>query len=169
MGKFSTEALAKRHDRGAFDCGMEELNVYLRQQASQDVKKLAAAVFVMVPADQPKRIAGFYTLSSASVRLSDIPEQRRTKFARYPDVPAILVGRLARDVGFPGLGAKLLVDAFTRSQRVADEIAATVILVDAKNDHARKFYQTFGFQAVLDRPDRLFLPMKTVADVLADD
>lgn len=169
MGEFTTEALAKRHDRASFDCGVEELNVYLRQQASQDVKKLAAAVFVMAPVDQPKRIAGFYTLSSASARLSDIPQQRRTRFARYPDVPAILIGRLARDVGFPGLGSKLLVDAFTRSQRVADEIAATVILVDAKNDHARKFYESFGFQAVLDRPDRMFIPMKTVADVLVDD
>jgi len=169
MGEFTTEALAKRHDRASFDCGVEELNAYLRQQARQDVKKLAAAVFVMIPTDQPKRIAGFYTLSSASVRLGDIPEQRRAKFARYPDVPAILIGRLARDVGFPGLGARLLADAFHRSQRVADEIAATVILVDAKNDHARKFYKSFGFESVLGSPDRMFIPMKTVADVIADD
>ncbi len=166
MGEFISEALAKRHDRGGFDCGVEELNVYLRQQASQDAKKLAAAVFVLVPADETRRIAGFYTLCSAAVKLNGIPETRRRKFARYPDVPAILIGRLACDVDSPGIGGKLLVDAFTRSLRVAEEIAATVIIVDAKNDRAREFYDSFGFEGVFGSPDRMFIPMKTVSDVI---
>jgi len=168
MGEFVTEALARRHDRAAFDCGVEALNAYLRQQAGQDVKRLAAAVFVMVPTGRPKTIAGFHTLCSASVRLDGIPEQRRRKLARYPEVPAILIGRLARDINFPGLGGRLLVDALHRSQRVADEIAATVVLVDAKNSRAREFYRSYGFEGILNSPNRMFLPMRTVSEVLGE-
>ena len=166
MAEFVTKALAKHHDRGAFRCGVEELDSYLRQQAGQDIKRRAAAVFVMCPTVEAGKIAGYYTLCSASVKLSVIPESRRKRLARYPDVPAILIGRLARDVGFPGIGAKLLADAFARSLRVADEIAATVVLVDAKNERARKFYKAFGFETVQNSAKRMYIPLKTVSDAI---
>ncbi|XZE20705.1 hypothetical protein SH449x_000589 [Pirellulaceae bacterium SH449] len=83
------------------------------------------------------------------------------KLPRYPEIPAILVGRLARDVNHPGVGAFLLCDAFTRCVRVASEIAASLIVVDSKGESATCFYKKFGFISLQNLPDRMFLPMQT--------
>ena len=168
MTRFVCEPLAKHHDRVAFRCGDAELDEYLRRQAGQDMRRRVAAVFVMVPQDQPQRIAGFYTLSSASIVLEDLPAEIVAKLPRYPAVPAVLLGRLARDVDFPGVGRLLLLDALARSLRCCREIAAAVVLVDAKHDAARRFYGRYGFEAVPGEPRRMFLPMKTVERLLTE-
>ncbi len=166
MSKFVCEPLARRHDRKAFSCGVPELDEYLRQRATQDMRRRVAAVFVLAPKDEPNRIAGFYSLSSASIVLDELPDALVKKLPRYPVVPAVLIGRLARDVNFPGVGGLLLLDALARSLRHADEVAAAVVLVDAKNEQAREFYARFGFVQVAQTTNRMFLPMKTVEQLL---
>jgi hypothetical protein len=168
MTGFVCEPLAKHHDRQTFRCGDAELDEYLRERAGQDMRRRVAAVFVAVPQDQPQRVGGFYTLSSASIVLEDLPPEITKRLPRYPTVPAILLGRLARDVGFPGLGKLLLVDALARSLRSCEEVAAAVVLVDAKHDAARRFYARYGFEEVPRKPNRMFLPMKTVEKLLAE-
>jgi hypothetical protein len=166
MSSFICERLAKQHDRKAFDCGVPELDEYLRQRAGQDVRRRVAAVFVMVPEGEPTRIAGYYSLSSASITLDGLPDEVVKRLPRYPVVPAVLIGRLARDAGFPGAGRFLLLDALARSLRHTEEVASAVILVDAKNAQARAFYSRYGFTKVTDLPNRMFLPMKTVEQLL---
>jgi len=168
MTGFVCEPLAKHHDRQAFRCGDAELDEYLSQRAGQDMRRRVAAVFVVVPEGEPKRIAGFYTLSSASIALEELPLEITKALPRYPVVPAVLLGRLARDVNFPGLGKLLLLDALARSHRYSGEVAAAAVLVDAKRDQARRFYARYGFEEVPDRPHRMFLPMKTVERLLAE-
>ena len=164
--KFTCEPLGKQHNRTAFRCGVPELDEYLQQRASQDMRRRVAAVFVMVPQDEPSRIAGYYTLSSASVILDQLPDTMAKKLPRYPSVPAVLVGRLARDLGFSGAGEFLLLDALARSFEHSDKVAAAVVLVDAKNARARTFYARYGFVEIVDIPDRMFLPMKTIEKLL---
>lgn len=166
MSEFVCERLAKHHDRKAFDCDVPELNDYLRRRASQDMRRRVAAVFVMVPEDEPKRIAGYYSLSSAAIALDELPDDVVKRMPRYPAVPAVLIGRLARDVNFPGVGKLLLLDALARSLRHTDEVASAVVLVDAKNEQARQFYSRYGFCEVAGIPNRMFLPMNTVATLL---
>lgn len=162
MTAFICEPLTKHHDREPFQCGIAELDAYLKQQASQDLRKRVAAVFVMVPESEPNRVVGFYTLSSASVVLGELPDDVVRRLPRYPVVPAVLLGRLARDLDFPGLGKRLLLDALARSLRHAQAVAAAVVVVDAKNDNARQFYARFDFRGLQKTPNRMFLPMKTV-------
>jgi GNAT superfamily N-acetyltransferase len=166
MNTFVCEPLARRHDRKAFSCGVPELDEYLRQRATQDMRRRVAAVFVMVPKGEPSRIAGYYTLSSASIVLDELPDEFAKKLPHYPAVPAVLIGRLARDVNFPGVGRLLLIDALTHSLRHADEVAAAVVLVDVKNEQAREFYARYGFVPVAQTANRMFLPMKTVEQLL---
>lgn len=169
MTDFVCEPLAKHHDRSLFLCGVADLDDYLQRRAYQDVRRRVAAVFVLVPEDQPQRIAGFYCLSSASIVLEELPPELVRHLPRYPSVPAILLGRLARDVNFPGVGRLLLLNALDRSLRHSKEVAAAVVLVDAKDDHARRFYARYGFQEVPGEGHRMFLPMKTVSDFLDAD
>ena len=125
------------------------------------MKRRAAAVFVLTPQTEPSRIAGFYTLCSTSIELSSLPKDLVKKLPRYPDVPAIRIGRLARDVAFPGAGALLVSDALTRCVRVAAEVAATVVVVDSKGETATRFYKDFGFITLPKLPRRMFLPLAT--------
>jgi hypothetical protein len=167
MTGFVCEPLAKHHDRQALRCGDAELDEYFRQRAGQDMRRRVAAVFVAIPEDRPQHVAGFYRLSSASIVLEDLPLEIVKRLPRYPVVPAVLLGRLARDVGFPGMGKLLLVDALARCLRSCEEVAAAVVLVDAKHDAARRFYGGYGFEEVPHKPNRMFLPMKTVEKLLA--
>jgi len=166
MSRFVCTPLAPHHDRRHFHCGVPDLDDYLRRRAGQDVRRRAAAVFVLSPVEQPNRIAGYYTLSAASIVLAGLPNEVAKRLPRYPHIPAVLIGRLARDAEFPGTGKLILMDALSRSFRHSTEIEAAVILVDAKNDHARGFHSHFGFTALGGNQRRMFLPMKTVERLL---
>jgi len=75
MSPYRCELLARHHDRQAFRCGVPELDDYLAQRAGQDMRRHVSAVFVLVPEREPHRVAGYYTLSSASVVLADLPDE----------------------------------------------------------------------------------------------
>lgn len=157
---FLLTPLSASHDRTTFHCHSEPLNRYLREQASQDIRRRVAACFVALTQDQ--RIAGYYTLASASLLLTDLPANISKKLPRYPTVPAVRMGRLAIDKSFTGqgLGGALLADALDRAARA--EIAAFALVVDAKDNAAVSFYQHHGFIALPDSPMTLFLPLATV-------
>jgi predicted GNAT family N-acyltransferase len=119
------------------------------------------ACYVALTEDQ--RIAGYYTLASASVLLADLPMALSKRLPRYPTVPAIRMGRLAVDNEFKGigLGGALLADALTRS--MCSEIAAYALMVDAKDDSATAFYKHHGLAELPNQPLKLFLPLATVS------
>lgn len=157
---FRLAPLDVTYDRAAFNSGSEPLNRYLREQVSQDVRRRMAACFVALV--DKNRIAGYYTLASASLLLADLPASISKKLPRYPTVPAVRMGRLAVDQEFngQGLGGALLADALDRAAR--SEIAAYALMVDAKDKAAAAFYRYHGFIALPDSPLALFLPLATV-------
>ncbi|MFO0152635.1 MAG: GNAT family N-acetyltransferase, partial [Burkholderiales bacterium] len=68
---FSLALLDATHDRTTFRSDSEPLNRYLRAQVTQDIRRRVAACFVAITDEQ--RIAGYYTLASASILLVDLP------------------------------------------------------------------------------------------------
>ena len=157
---FSLALLDATHDRTTFRSDSEPLNHNLREQVTQDIRRRVAACFVAITDEQ--RIAGYYTLASASILLVDLPTNMSKKLPRYPTVPAVRMGRLAVDRAFKGqgLGGALLADALDRAAR--SEIAAFALFVDAKDKVATNFYQHHGFIALPNSPRSLFLPLSTV-------
>jgi predicted GNAT family N-acyltransferase len=164
-GAFLVEPLNPQHDRERFDCGVEALNRYLRTQARQEMDRGGAVIYVLVPADQPTTVAGYYSLSSTAVRLSDLPDATRKRLPRYPLVPATLLGRLAVDQAHRGrgFGERLLVDSLQRSLTASRSVASVAVIVDAKDAAGAAFYARYGFIAFPNQPLRLFLPIKTIA------
>jgi len=152
------------HDRNDFDSGVHELNRYLRYQVSQDIKRRVTACFVAVNDDL--RITGYYTLSTASIPLNDLPEKIKHKLPRYDSVPAIRMGRLAVDKAFQGkgLGGALLVNSLKRAIKL--EIPAALFFVDAKDNNAVSFYEKFGFIPLIDRRLSLFIPLSTIGKLM---
>jgi GNAT superfamily N-acetyltransferase len=159
------EPLGRQHDRAAFACGNEVLDRYLKGIASQDARRLVAAPFVLVATTAPKTILGYYTLSAFGIDLGNLPTEVSRKLPAYPIVPATLLGRLAVDQRYrkQGIGEFLLMDALHRAYVQSAQIAAVAVVVDAADASAVRFYRHFNFIALPDRPDRLFLPMKTIA------
>lgn len=154
---FRVAPLDPAQHRRAFNSGSEPLDRYFRQQVTQDIRRRVAACFVALTRED--RIAGYYTLASASVLLAELPEQLCKKLPRYPSVPAVRMGRLAVDLDFKGqgLGGTLLADALARVIR--SEIAAYALVVDAKDDTAAAFYRHHGFIETAGEPPTLFLPL----------
>ena len=159
---FKIEPLGKKHDRAAFFCGKDSLDQYLKKQAGQSAGKNLAAVLVLTP--DGKRIAGYYTLSSYAVKLDEIPEDIAKKLTRMQEIPATLLGRLARSVEFrgQGIGETLLVDALKKAFQNSTHVASWAVIVDAKDEEAAEFYKRYGFISFPSRPNRLFLPMASI-------
>lgn len=154
------------HDRSRFSCGQPELDDWFRRRASQDERRNVSRVFVAV--DDTEGVIGFYSLSSFTLVLDDLPAAIARKLPRYGTIPAALIGRLARDERMrgKGIGELLLADAVTRILGAAQSLAVFAIVVDAKDDVAARFYESFGFQRFPSRPSRLFLPAATAAAAL---
>jgi GNAT superfamily N-acetyltransferase len=152
--------LAAEHDRTSFASGSEPLDHYLRQQVTQDIRRRITACFVAVAPEG--RIAGYYTLASASLVLAALPPETARRLPRYPSIPAVRLGRLAVDQAFRGhgLGSALLADALARAAR--SEIAAFAMAVDAKDQAALDFYLHHGFISLPDSPMTLFLSLAMV-------
>jgi ribosomal protein S18 acetylase RimI-like enzyme len=158
---FSIELLTSRHEREAFQCGVEPLDRYFKRQVSQDVRRRATACYVVTEI-ATGAIAGYYTLAAGSVLLSVMPQTLAKKLPRYPDVPVARLGRLAVDAKFRGrkLGAVLLWDAIQRSAR--SEVIVYGVIVDAKDAAATAFYEHHGFIKLSPDARQLILPLANI-------
>jgi GNAT superfamily N-acetyltransferase len=150
-----------RHDRSAFDCGDRELNDWLRTRASPAHRIGSARVYVFHEGDGLVR--GFYTLSAGSIERGDVPP--RLAKGQPSRIPAIMIGRFAVDVTMQGqgLGRQLLRDALERAVKISSTVGIACIIVDAKDDVSRAFYERLGFVRITVDGYRLVLPM---ADLL---
>ena len=104
---------------------------------------------------------------ATGILLSDLPAETIRTLPRYNLIPATSIGRLAVDERYrgQGFGRYLLADALFRSWR--NEIASFAVVVDAKDDSARSFYEREGFLALPDQPLKLFRPMADIAKLFA--
>jgi GNAT superfamily N-acetyltransferase len=161
--RYCLELLGKQHDRLRFTCGVESLDLYLKTQASQDMRRKANAVFVLVPIASPQTIAGYFTLCAYGLAPGAIPEEARKHIPKYPVVSATLIGRLAlaQDFQGKGLGSFLLAEALRKAYVNADVVGSSMVVVDAIDENAARFYSAHGFVRMPDSM-RLMLPMRTI-------
>jgi ribosomal protein S18 acetylase RimI-like enzyme len=142
------------------------LNDFLKNRARKEMAAGASACFVIVPEGDPGCVAGFYTLSAAVIVRTDLPDAVTKKLPRYLEMPATLLGRLARDVRFKGqgIGDRLMASVLHRAVAATAEVASWAIVTDPKDEAAGKFYVSFGFQQLTEH--RVSLTMKQAAEWL---
>jgi GNAT superfamily N-acetyltransferase len=164
MPDWIVENLAAHHDRGAFDCGNQNLTDWFRYQAGQFEKKDLARTYVLVSASQTALVGGYYSISTCQIRYEELPSAHSKGLPRRLMIPAVLLGKLAVDKSRQGqgLGSALLMHTFQRVLHPANEIGIRVVMVDAIDGSASDFYLKQGFIAMPDHPNRLFIPVHVI-------
>lgn len=167
MTAYFSEALGA-HGRSAFKSGNERIDSYFQKIVSQDIKRGYAACYVLVE-KASQRVAGFYTLSSHGIPLTELPADIARKLPRYPSIPAVLIGWLGCDLAFRGqqVGAMLLADAITRL--ASAPVGVHAICADAIDDAAAAFYREHQFQAFVSRANGFYLPLKTALALMGQN
>ena len=154
----------RKHDREAFICEEKALNDYIRKHANRDSKTDISRCFVISTEDNPGIIRGYYTLSATSISLSTLPPKIAKKLPNRDQVPATLLGRIARDLSYKNenVGQHLMYSALHRARNASLEVASHGIVLDPKNERLAAYYQHYGFFRIQEgsKSFRMFLPMK---------
>jgi GNAT superfamily N-acetyltransferase len=148
------------HDCAGFDCGIPVLNDYLARFATQHRRRGISQTYVLIDPAAPALVLGYYTLSAAQIDVEQIADADRKRLPRYP-IPCFRMGRLAcrSDCQGQGFGRLLIGCAVERCLKTREEIASFALIVDAKDDKAKTFYEHYGFTPCTDRPRTLYLPL----------
>lgn len=160
----SSEALSPAHklsgddETDSFDCGQDDLNRFLKRFALVNQAANTAQTYVTCRA---KRVVGYYSLAVGSVQREDSPPRAVKGMARHP-VPVMVLARLAvdRSEQRSGIGKGLLKDALLRTAQAADIAGIRALVVHAKDDDARRWYEQFDFEPSPTDPLHLFLLLK---------
>lgn len=156
------EELSQKHDRTQFDCGVQELNRYLKNIARQHLVKGISRTFVLIEEKQPEIILGYFTLAFCEVQAEVLPKNFAKK---YPSrVPAAKLARLAvsKNHQRKGFGKNMKVNALERALIISRNIGIMGFFVDAKDEKARKYYEQFGFIPMPDNRLQLFLALSSL-------
>lgn len=163
----AVEKLNTTHDVDSFDCGKPPLNNFLQRYALVNQKAGSAQTYVVSRGQQ--RVVGYYSLAVGGVEHEDSPARVGRGLAKHP-IPVMLLARLAIDQSEHGrgLGKALLKDALLRTTQAADIAGIRALLVHAKDDEARAWYERFDFEASPTDPYHLFLLMKDLKALLGE-
>ena len=157
------EPVSRKHDRKAFDCGDAAMSDFLLRYARQSHDLGAAKTFLAIDDGDNKTILGFYSLAPGALAYADTPEMMR-RLARH-DVPGFRLARIATHVRVQGqgLGGQLLAAAARRCLRAAAEVGGVVLIIDAKNDRAARWYASYGAVPLHNRPLTLLMSLASFA------
>lgn len=157
----SIEQLSADHDRRSFSCGVAVLDEYLRRFARQHATANISRTYVAMDGIA---IHGYYSLAMAGIRRDNLPNKFADRFPDFP-LPLARLARLAVAVQYQrqGLGEFLLADALQRCLRLSAEIGMVGVIVDAKDERARGWYERYEFERLPDSPLTLWLPTAAIA------
>ncbi|WP_343293459.1 GNAT family N-acetyltransferase [Vandammella animalimorsus] len=147
-----------------FDCGQAALNQFLQRYALVSQKSHSAQTYVCCLGDG---VAGFYSLAVGSIDVQNAAPRVTKGLARHP-VPVMILARLAVDKRHQGrgLGQALLRDALLRTAQAADIAGIRCLLVHAKDDAARRWYESWEFEPSPTDPYHLWLLLKDLKAML---
>ncbi|MCF6289037.1 MAG: GNAT family N-acetyltransferase [Proteobacteria bacterium] len=155
------QLLSKKHDRRSFDCGQDEINKYLKQQANQNAKKSYSQTHVLIDDIRPSQIIGFYTLTSV---LIDKPIQHQINIKYPQNLFGVNLARMGVDVNFQGSSFSeiLIIDAIEKTIFIDKNMGSQGLFLDAKNDKLIKYYEGYGFELIVDKNKKMWMPIGTL-------
>jgi predicted N-acetyltransferase YhbS len=154
------ERLEAHHVLTGFSSGNDELDTWLRRHALAAQRMDSARTFVLTRDDQ---VIGYFSLTMGSVSRTDAPAKLVRGLPNYP-LGMVLLARLAIGQAHQraGLGALLLAEALRKAVIAGEAAAARLVVVDAIDEPAARFYERYGFIRAPEHPLRLYRRMKDV-------
>ncbi len=154
------EPISKKHERKAFGCGDAELNDFLQRYARQSHDLGGAKTLLAIDSADNKTILDFYSLAPGVAAYADATEVLRRGFTQH-DVPGFRLARIATHVRVhgQGLSGQLLAAAARRCLRAAAEADGVLLIIDAKNARAAKWYASYGAAPLNSRPLTLVMSL----------
>jgi GNAT superfamily N-acetyltransferase len=152
--------LVAAHLLAEFGCGEASLDEWLKRRALANQQSGASRTFVVT--DQNARVYGYYAMAAGAVSHQEATSGVRRNM---PDpIPVMVLARLAVDSRAQGikLGAALLQDAVYRAVAVSHNAGVRALLVHALDEHAKQFYEHYGFQESPQHPLILMLRLNTM-------
>lgn len=156
-------AITRQHERDAFDCGVTELNEYLRRFARQNHDSGIAKTYVLSPVADQMRVVGYYSVRAGQVESDLLPPSVSRGLPQYP-AGVVCLARLAVDLPLQGqgVGQSLLALAAQRSIGIAADLGVIGMEVDAIDVRAAAWYQRQGALPLLDDPLHLFFSLASL-------
>lgn len=154
------ERIDAHHDLSTFESGNDELDTWLRRHALAAQQMDSARTFVLIRNDM---VVGYFSLTMGSVLRADAPAKLVRGLPAYP-VGMVLLARLAvdgREHG-RGIGALLLAEALRKALAAGEAAAARLVVVDAVDEEAERFYERYGFISAPEQLLRLYRRMKDI-------
>jgi GNAT superfamily N-acetyltransferase len=154
------ERLGPQHVLDQFGSGNAELDNWLCRHAVAAQQMDSARTFVLV---EGAIVLGYFSLTMGSVLRADAPGKFVRGLPSYP-VGMVLLARLAVDRTCQGRGAGslLLAEALRKAVAAGEAAAARLVVVDAIDEGAARFYARHGFVPAPEHPLRLYRRMKDV-------
>ena len=150
----------RRHDREQFSSGESALDEWLSRYAGQNRRRDTAATWVITDAEDA--VVAYASVAMTGVDRSAAPEALAQG---APDpVPALLLGRLAVDHRYTGLGVGTALAAHVLATAVElnEKAACRAVVVTALSERARRWWERLGFHRFApDEPDQLDLYLLT--------
>lgn len=160
---YLSRRITAAHDLSGFACGNQTLDHWLRSAALAADAMGTARTYLWT---DEEAVVGYFSLCPHEVRRDDLPA--KLGHGGPHSIPAILLARLALDrrLHGQGLGASLLLDALGRATDAIEIAGGRLIVIDAIDESARRFYERHGFRSIPSRPTRLFRKASDVAAAL---
>ena len=159
------------HNRKSFDCGAEELNLFLQQFAARHRAAGISMTMVLAAKENEADICAYYTLSHTEIKRHTLPTSVAKELPHYP-IPVMLVAQLAvnKEVQGQGLGKITLIRALQHAAEINKHLPSYAVVVDALDNQIQGFYEQFGFTPLDTHSPRkrLYVSMQTVVQLFSE-
>jgi GNAT superfamily N-acetyltransferase len=160
---YLAEPLGEHYDLAGFDCGNEELNDWLRRHAGTAT---GHGTRTYVVSDERARVVGYFSIAPHTIDRERLSRSQGRGAPRQ--IPAVLLAKLALDPELQGHGlrSELLVVALGVIVEAARRVGGKVVVVDAIDAAAARFYEHHEFAPIPGNPYRLVRKLSTIARAL---
>ena len=152
LSKIEIVKLSEVYDISRFDCGDNDINEFLRNDALNYQKEKIAVTTLFI---FENNILGFCSLASDAVKLERKTEEEkiRTELGRgYSEYPALKLARFGRDKRFKksGVGKFILNYVVGKAISLNDDAAIRFVSLDSYANRV-EYYKGYGFVENLHR------------------